>query len=155
MSLHFLKPGPRQKRPGGRGSQRFIDLHEASKRRRRTHTWLRSNQPPSWVLTPSYVPPPPPSSYHVLRLVPRSPSLKILFTWLLSISFEWHLLSRCHLSEYFFSSSPIAFSLKFNFPQGMSHFSFYLVILTFSTKILKKVSQSHIKYFEEKDLAEI
>lgn len=66
-------PGSRQKGTGGRGSQCFIDIHEAAKRRGWTHTWLRSNQPQASVLTPSCVPPPPHSSYPTL-LLPQRPS---------------------------------------------------------------------------------
>lgn len=51
---------------------------ERRKRRCRTHTWLRSNQPPAYVLTPFCVPPPPAtprcSSYPVQLLLLRSPS---------------------------------------------------------------------------------
>lgn len=62
---------------GSVGNQRLVDIHEAAKRRCWTHTWLRSNQPPGYVLTPSCVPPPPNasrSSYPVKRLLHSSPS---------------------------------------------------------------------------------
>lgn len=72
-------PGLRQKGPGGMGNQRFIGIHEAAKRRGWTHTWLRSNQPLSSVLTPFSVPPSPSnpnSSYPVQLLLLCPPSFK-------------------------------------------------------------------------------
>lgn len=72
-------PGLRQKGPGDMGNQRFIRIHEAAKRRGWTHTWLRSNQPLSSVLTPFSVPPSPSnrnSSYPVQLLLLCPPSFK-------------------------------------------------------------------------------
>lgn len=70
-------PGLRQKGPGDMGNQRFIGIHEAAKRRGWTHTWLRSNQPLSSVLTPFSVPPSPSnSSYPVQLLLLCPPSFK-------------------------------------------------------------------------------
>lgn len=81
-------PGPRQRRPGGRGNQRLIDINEAGNRCGWTHTWLRSNQPQAVVLTPSDVPPPSHFFYPVLSLFPRRPSFKdphhldvVTFSW--------------------------------------------------------------------------
>lgn len=72
-------PGLRQKGPGDMGNQRFIGIHEAAKRRGWTHTWLRSNQPLSSVLTPFSVPPSPSnrnSSYPIQLLLLCPPSFK-------------------------------------------------------------------------------
>lgn len=88
-ALHITYlPGPRQKRPGGRGNQRFIDINEAGNRRGWTHTWLRSNQPQASVLTPSDVPPPSHFSYPVLPLLLCRPSFKDPLH-LVVVSFPW------------------------------------------------------------------